>query len=57
MASKFRIPIALMLGGLVSCVSLLVWFGLAGVPASWPWWVASALFAVAGGLIVLSGAT
>ena len=55
MDSKFFVPIATMLGGLVVFVAFAIWYALAGKANAWsPWLVAGVCF-VAGGLIVFSG--
>ena len=54
MDSKFFVPIAAMLGGLVVWVVFLIWHAVAGKTGGAPWLDAT-LCLVAGGLIVFSG--
>lgn len=55
MDSKFFVPIATMLAGIVGFVAFATWFALAGKASTWsPWLIAGACL-VAGGLVVLSG--
>jgi len=55
MDSKFFLPIATMLAGVVVFVAFAIWYALAGKPNDWSPWPPVAVCFVAGGLIVFSG--
>jgi len=55
MDSKFLVPIATMLAGIVGFVALAIWRAIAGGASSLSPWVVAGVCLVAGGLIVFSG--
>ena len=55
MDSKFFVPIATMLGGLVVFVAFAIWYALSGKPDTLSPWLVAGVCLVAGGLILFSG--
>jgi hypothetical protein len=55
MDSKFFVPIATMLGGLVVFVAFAVWYELAGAQLSLSPWLVAGVCLISGGLVVFSG--
>ena len=55
MDSRFFVPIATMLGGLIAFIAFAVWYALAGRSNALSPWLAAGVCLVAGGLVVFSG--
>jgi hypothetical protein len=53
--SKFFVPIATMLAGIVVFIAFAIWNAMAGRHNAWSPWPAAAVCLLAGGLIVFSG--
>jgi len=55
MDSKFLVPIATMLSGVVVFATLAIWYAASGKANAWSPWLVAGVCLVAGGLVVASG--